>query len=108
MQLRLVDQLKVEHPGKMVVRERNYVDVTVEDETTIWIYEIKSDLTPRSVLRHAMGQLLEYAYYGTSRTKRVVLTAVGRNKLDTDAKAFLDSLHSNFSLEINYLEISGD
>lgn len=110
MQLRLVEALKVEHPGKTVSREKNYVDVTVEDETTIWIYEIKSDLTPRSVLRNAIGQLLEYAYYGTSRTKRVVLTAVGRRTLETDveAKEFLDSLKAQFNLEINYRDISGD
>lgn len=103
MQAKLMQELQQENPFARVVREEDYIDVLVETATTISLYEIKSDLSPTTVLRQAIGQLLEYAHrMPNPDQKKVALVAVGRMELTRDAADFLQHLHQARGLPLTY------
>jgi hypothetical protein len=103
MQAALGRLLQVEYPRARIVFEENFVDVKVETDDQIILFEIKSDLSPRSVLRQAIGQLLEYAFHPAhSHGKPVNMVAVGRNKLDSDERQYLETLASLFNMPLTY------
>lgn len=103
MQAQLMRELQQENPSSQIIREQDYIDVLVETTSEFHLYEIKSDLSPMTVLRLAIGQLLEYAFYlKNPANKRVTLTAVGRSKLSLDDKTFLDHIRQQHSLPLEY------
>ncbi len=103
MQAVLMGQLQVEFPGTAVVREENFIDVLVKTNSELRLYEIKSDLAPRTVLRLAIGQLLEYSYFQIdSEGRKVTLVAVGRNPLSSDDAAYLAHLRGAVGLPLEY------
>lgn len=108
MQKNLCDRLAKDFPSLKAVQEKSFVDVLIEDQNTVRLYEIKSDLNPRKVLRQAIGQLLEYAYHGKDETRKVVLIAVGRRKLEDADNEYLNLLREKFNLAIEYEDIAGD
>ena len=103
MQLILMKELQTEFPNAKVVREENYIDVLVKTDDAVRLYEIKSDLAPRNVLRLAIGQLLEYAYfYFKGDGRKVALIAVGRNELSEDDETYLAYLRDKVGLTLEY------
>jgi hypothetical protein len=103
MQRLLLEELQTEFPHGDVVREENFIDVRVRTIDELRLYEIKSDLAPRTVLRLAIGQLLEYAYFqATSEGRRVTLVAVGRNPLSDPDRTYLAHLRDNIGLPLEY------
>ena len=103
MQLILMKELQTEFPNAKVVREENYIDVLVKTDDAVRLYEIKSDLAPRNVLRLAIGQLLEYAYfYFKGDGRKVTLIAVGRNELSEDDETYLAYLRDKVGLTLEY------
>lgn len=103
MQETLMAELKTEYPWCLVKREVEFVDVRVETAKEILLFEIKSDLDPRSVIRQALGQILEYAFHpARQHAKPVRLIIVGRRKLAKPEAAYLDRLRAEFSLPIEY------
>ena len=64
-------------------------------------YEIKSRLTPRLCIREALGQLLEYAYWGDA-IGPALLIVVGDQPIDSEAQAYLGALDHEFGLRIRY------
>jgi hypothetical protein len=102
-------QLKSEFPGARIVREENHIDVLVETDHELRLYEIKSDLSPLSVLRQAIGQLLEYAYFYPARgQRRLQLVVVGRSSLSADGDVYLQHLQGRFSLPLTYRVVALD
>jgi hypothetical protein len=107
MQSILMKELKFEFPNARVVREENFIDVLVETSGELRLYEIKSDLSPRTVLRLAIGQLLEYSYFQTVRDgRKVTLVVVGRNPLSSDDAAYLVHLRDTMRLPFEYRTVS--
>lgn len=103
MQKKLMKELNAEFSDARVERERHYIDVLVETKSELYLYEIKSDLSPRTAMRKAIGQLLEYAYYFPDRGQRQLrLIIVGRNPLSADGEAYLRHLQSQFALPLTY------
>jgi hypothetical protein len=103
MQGRLMSELATEFPGAKIVREENYIDVLVETKSEVHLYEIKSDLSSRTVVRKALGQLLEYAFSNfSSSAKRLQLTAVGRKQLSIEDENYLAHLRKAYRLPIEY------
>jgi hypothetical protein len=103
MQARLRAELYIEYPNARIVCEENYVDVKVETETECIFFEIKSDISPRAVMRQALGQLLEYAFYPDyDRTCPTRLVVVGRTALTPTDRQYLETLRSDFSLPLEY------
>jgi hypothetical protein len=107
MQAMLMKDLNAQYPNADVVREWEYVDVTVKTDSELILFEIKSDLDPRSVIRQALGQILEYAYHpNREHDLPVRLVIVGRNKLTAADKQYLDHLKDEFDLPLSYRVVS--
>jgi hypothetical protein len=68
------------------------------------LYEIKIAATAGSVVRQAMGQLLEYGFR-TGGLEPVKLFAVGEPPLDEATRRFLVRLQADFGLDIDYLQV---
>jgi hypothetical protein len=100
-------QLQDEYGHEHVRIEVDGIDALVETNTGFIIYEIKSDLSPKSVVRQALGQLLEYAYHPPrAYAMPVRLVIVGRIELDHQGAAYLDHLKRAFGLPIEYRVVS--
>lgn len=103
MQTQLMNELLQEFPRGRLVREENFIDVLVEDDTDLRLYEIKSDLSPRTVLRQAIGQLLEYAHFQAAlKGRNLHLIVVGRVALSTEDAKYLAQLREQFALPLEY------
>jgi hypothetical protein len=107
MQKTLLAHLRNEYPTATIVREESNVDVIVTSSTERILFEIKSDLEPREVIRKALGQLLEYAYHPIRRSEPASrLVIVGRRALCPLDQQYLDLLRSRFSLPLEYRVVS--
>ena len=107
MQARLLAELRTEYPNARIVCEEDYVDVKLETETECIFFEIKSDISPRAVMRQALGQLLEYAFYPhCERTLPSRLVMVGRSELTPLDRRYLEKLCKDFLLPLDYRVVS--
>ena len=112
MQIALMKKLRTQFPQGRVIEEFNAgefnrIDVLVELGDERRIYEIKSDLSVRTVLRLALGQLLDYSYrvqHGSAQRK-VTLIAVGRNELSEEDASYLAHLKKLIGLPLEYLTV---
>jgi hypothetical protein len=110
IQAKLIKELKSEYPNADIICEKDFVDITVETHDERILFEIKSDLVPRTVLRLAVGQLLEYGFYypssdgGVDRVTRLI--AVGRKALSPDDQEYLKCLQQRFNLPLDYRVVS--
>ena len=83
--------------------ERNNVDITVTDGSKTILIEIKSHSNPRTAIREAIGQLLEYAYYRPSRDVGVLeLVIIAPANLDRPATEYLHRLRTDFKIPVSY------
>ncbi len=109
LQAKLIAELKKEFPGARIVPEEDFIDVSVQTETELILYEIKSDLEPRTVIRQALGQILEYAFHSPRERKLPVrLFIVGRNAPSPEDQKYLNLLKAKFSLPLEYRVIADD
>jgi hypothetical protein len=69
-----------------------------------WYYEIKTAHSPRSCIREALGQVMEYAYWPGSREPRHLIVC-GESALDDDGRAYLRQLNERFRLPVAYEQI---
>ena len=100
--------LELKYPG-CVRREENYVDVIVRTEDELILFEIKTDLAPRNVIRHALGQIMEYAFHPMNEHELPPsLVIVGRKNLTPDDEKYLDQLRNTFCLPLEYQVVSID
>lgn len=106
MQAALHEELKIEYPGATIVFEENFVDVTVTTEMEKIFFEVKSDYCTRRVLRLAIGQLLEYAYYWDDLSEKAVrLVAVGRTALSSEDERYLRYLTEKLNFPLEYRQV---
>lgn len=107
MQKRLMEQLRAEYPDADVRREAECIDVVMRRADETVLYEIKSDLNPLSVVRQALGQIMEYAFH-PSRTHQapVRLVIVGRRPLEGEDLLYFESIRNKFALPIEYMEVA--
>lgn len=103
MQKLLMKQLRTEFPSADIRREAECVDVVMVNKGETVLFEIKSDLSPLTVVRQAFGQIMEYAFH-PSRTHKtpVRLVIVGRSPLAGDDLLYFDSIKSRFALPVEY------
>ncbi len=107
MQAKLMSELRAVYPEEAVQREENFIDVSVRTPHELILFEIKSDLEPRSVIRQALGQILEYAYHPRrEHSLPVRLVIVGRGKPLATDQAYLNRLKADFRLPIEYRVLS--
>lgn len=103
MQRLLEDRLKLRYPGADIAFEEDFIDVKLRTDDKLILYEVKSDLSPLSAIRQALGQLLEYAYH-PRRTHDLEpsLVIVGRRPLVGEDKDFFERICTQFGLPIEY------
>lgn len=107
MQTKLRDELVKKHGSANVKTEQDRVDIRVTTPDEDILFEVKPDESPLSVIRQALGQLLEYAYHPSRSSKRPIrLVIVGRNAPNKTERAYLKTLHSNFGLPVEYRTVS--
>ncbi len=107
MQAKLMQELQLEYPQAQVVREQDFIDVSVKTAAELLLFEIKSDLEPRAVIRHALGQILEYAFHpDRNHTLPVRLIIVGRRALTPPDADYLNRLRKDFALPLEYRVVS--
>jgi len=103
MQKKLMEELRRQYPRAKVVRERNHIDVSVRTDKELILFEIKSDLDPRTVIRQALGQILEYAYHPRRKHDLPVkLVIVGRKALSSLDEDYLERLINQFQIPLAY------
>ncbi len=103
MKIKLLAELKSEFPPECIVAEEDFVDVRVRTNTELLLFEIKSDLKPRVVIRLALGQILEYAFHPQRmQSLPVRLIIVGRHPLSSEEQFYLDLLRQKFLLPLEY------
>lgn len=109
MQARLLEILQLQYGRERVWIEVNGIDAMVVTDTETRLYEIKTDQSPLTVIRQALGQILEYAYHPQRKHAGTLsLTIVGPQPLDTEAKTYLKHLTQNFGLPLNYQTVNLD
>jgi hypothetical protein len=76
--------------------------VTIEPNTSISIYEVKTSLVGRKNIRESIAQLLDYASHaGDTVVNKLVIVAP--KKLNTHETRFLDNLKKSIKYKIEYL-----
>jgi hypothetical protein len=78
------------------------IDIVVKTAKFCWFYEIKVAKTIKAVIRQAVPQLLEYAYWRSDGEVAEKLIIVAKFKLTKDAAEYLDLLRKRFNLPIHY------
>lgn len=109
MQERLRQELRMEFPDATVRCEVGGVDVLLETDQERVFFEVKSELCTRRVIREALGQVMEYAYYrppGDDRHVRLVV--VGRSAASDDDLKYLALLKEKFGLPVAYRRVTID
>lgn len=103
MQAALMRELKAEYPSAVILRELDFIDVSVRTNSALLLFEIKSDLEPRSVIRQALGQILEYAYHPARQHDLPLrLFIVGRRPLSKPETDYLAHLRNEFGIPVDY------
>lgn len=80
------------------------IDLVARRGEELEFYEIKTGLSPRICIRQALGQLLEYAYWGNA-VGPTRLFVVGGQPIDSVSQAYLSALGHDFQLPIGYRQI---
>jgi hypothetical protein len=86
--------------------EENWIDLSVQTDAGLILFELKSDLSARTVIRQALGQILEYAYFRPHGLPIRELVMVGRTDLAEDEVRYLKHLKEAFSLPLSYRKVS--
>jgi len=103
-----------QHFGKEVVREAEYVDITIEQETRTTLIEIKTHPAAKQAIREALGQIMEYAFYwqdpaNSVQLDKFSLIIVAPGALDDAAKNYIEFLRNRLQLPLRYCQfVQGD
>ena len=114
MQRRLFDKLVSEYGEERVGTEISsgngmYIDVVVRQDTSSFIfYEIKTAREPRICIREALGQLLEYAYWGDQARSPTDLVVVGPSAIDKLGQEYLSKVRQHFHIPLRYYHLGAD
>lgn len=107
IQNKLREQLITEYGESCVACEKNYVDLTLNYNDTITLYEVKSDAYAATCIRQALGQIIQYAHR-LDPNKKVKLYIVGQYPLKENEKPYLDYIKTNFMVDLDYMNIDLD
>jgi hypothetical protein len=109
MQKILRQELSDEFPHATVRCEVGGVDVLLETDRERVFFEVKSELCTRRVIREALGQVMEYAFYRPHDDDRDVrLVVVGRSAASKDDLAYLQMLKAKFCIPVDYRQVTVD
>jgi hypothetical protein len=102
-------KLRDEFPDAIVRCEVGGVDVLLETDRERVFFEVKSELCTRRVIREALGQVMEYAFYRPHDDDLDVrLVVVGRSAASSDDIAYLRLLKERFGIPVDYRQVTID
>jgi hypothetical protein len=112
MQTKVYEHLVSEYGAGNVGTEQingpgNRVDIVVRVPTGYWYYEIKTGSSARACIREAMGQVLEYSYWPSSREAER-LFIVGESPPSEEELAYLRVLRERLGLPVDYRWLDHD
>ena len=93
-------EVGTEHPDG----SGRFIDLVARHHVEVEFYEINSGIGPRLCIREALGQLLEYAYWGDI-VRPARLFVVGDQPIDCEAAAYLQTLRHEFQLPLFYWHV---
>lgn len=64
-------------------------------------YEVKTSSSAKSCIRHAMGQIFEYAFWNKMNIKVTIIIA-GEFEMDKTTSEYMNFLKDNFNIPISY------
>jgi hypothetical protein len=110
LQKALMGLLQKHFGAKNVVREDGWVDLTVRNKKQTILIELKTDPVAKRAIREALGQILEYAYFGSEAAQSsLALFIVAPGPLDREAEEYLSLLNHRFGLPLTYCQfLPGD
>ena len=96
----------LEKDATRVIFEENFIDLTVEYEDRIELYEVKTYDTAMKNIQAGIGQLLQYYYQNYKNCQKPVqLFIAGPCKARPEDNQYLDFLNSEVNLCLGYLKI---
>lgn len=112
IQTALFEHLKSVHGKDSVGTEnptgrRTLVDVVVQHGKQYTFYEIKTSQSVRQCIRDALGQLLEYAHFGSPVSIKELIV-VSPYKTTSDVTKYLATLREKYGLPITYRQFDMD
>lgn len=107
LQGELMTLLKARFGENNVIRESDFVDISISNEQKKILIEIKSDSQARIAIRKALGQILEYAYFEAgSSNDSAELVIVAPGPLTGSVSDYLNRLHARFGIPVTYCSFS--
>jgi hypothetical protein len=101
LQNALFDHLCARFGREVVNYEMGYIDLQLRHGGVQTLFEIKIAPTPKSCIRQAIGQLLEYDLY-PNRKRSSQLVVVGDGATTRDDESYLRHLQEKFGIPIMY------
>ena len=103
IQQKLYNALRQRHGVGKVTMEASFIDVRVEEDDRVTLYEVKPHSTARQCVREALGQLLEYRWFVSHPAgKEVHLVAVGPTEATESEQEYLEHLSEVLSVPFSY------
>lgn len=96
-------KLKQQFPYDVVRIESNRIDIKRENEKELFYYEVKPYNSAFICIREGIGQLLDYYYSNTSKSKKIHLRIVGTPQpFDNDLR-FIDFIKRSLNISFDYI-----
>lgn len=83
------------------------IDVVLQRNDGLWLYEIKTSTCVRSCIRDGLAQLMEYSFWPTA-LNALKLIVVGEPPTDAGARSYLATLRKRFALPVYYSRLDYD
>lgn len=107
MQSELLTLLNARFGKGNVILEKDNVDITITAQMRKTLIEIKSDADARVAIRKALGQILEYAYFGPGpRTDDADLVIIAPGQLTENVSKYVKMLRDKFHIPVTYCPFS--
>jgi len=105
IQQKLFEKLRSKYGKNKVHMERNFVDITVINEKSITLYEVKPYSTATQCIREALGQLLEYCWKEHCKNP-INLIVVGPRKPDKKEVEYIKYLKNDIGVDFEYMQFN--
>ena len=102
MEIEIEAVLKKQFGAGSVKAQHDWIDLKVVTPSRLVLIEIKSSSDARTAIRHALGQLLEYAYFENLQLREPELVIVARGVKSKRVDHYLGFLQRKFHLFVKY------
>lgn len=108
IQIAFAKHLKLQYPSDIIRTESNYIDIKRENEDEIFYYEVKPYNSAYSCIRAGIGQLLDYCYSNSPKSKTIHLRVVGTSQATKKDLDFINFLKQSLNISFDYIDFKID